>query len=119
MTHRHLLLGICFDKDIERQLLYRSINFIRSTFTSDNSLFKCSGNLAVRGSSSSVSNTIARLSNELSVDRQVLVNSGNLLFRGPVCERTGAIREFAIARHSASSEDREIIDDILRHLGIG
>ena len=75
--------------------------------------------LAVRGRSSSVSNTIARLSNELSVDRQVLVKSGNLLFRGPsVCKQTGAIREFAIARHSASSEDRGIIDDILRHLCI-
>ena len=117
LTHRHLLPGVCLDKDIEKQLLCRTINFIRSAITSNNSLFRLSGNLAVRGSSSAVSNTIARLSGEFHFDRHKLVVSTIGFVCDPsACDKTSAIREFAIAHHSASAEDRRHFQDILLFL---
>ena len=119
MTHCNLLNGITLDRDIEWQLLSRSITFIRSAVSSSNKLLLLCGNLVVQGSSSSVSNTMSKLSDTLSLDRQDIAFSSRCLLG---CDRstswrTGAIRDFAIARSFAVGDDLNNLNDIIVYLG--
>ena len=117
MTHCNLLPGICHDNDVEFQLLSRSLNFIRNAVISKNLILRRCGELALRGSSSHVSNTVGKLCDDLSVERHFTALPSNLGDAHPlVCWRTGAIRNFAMGRNSASTEDRAIIDQILCYL---
>ena len=86
-THTNLLSAICRDKDIDIQLLSRSINFIRNAVSSSNLLLKLCAGLVIQGSSSSVANTTAALSDNLTVDGNILCFSCfNLFDCGPsVC----------------------------------
>lgn len=116
-THCNLLPGICEDRGIEAQLLSRVLNFIRKSVVSCNSLLNCCSQLALRGSFSAVSNTVAKLADELSVSRDLLAWSPYRLFDGPSgSETAGAIRDFVIARHSSAGDDRAAFDDIINFL---
>ena len=117
-THTRLLAGICGDRSIDHQLLSRSVKFVRNASVSTNRLLSSCIRLALRGSGSSVSNTIAKICFDFGVDR-VWVSS----FAGPLPDtdpptdfHTNSIREFALALDGADGDDRQCIYDILYDL---
>lgn len=116
MSHRYLLPGICQDRDIEVQLLSRSLNFVRSTVDTSNELLHCCGQLALHGSFSAVSNTIAKIADDSLVPREWITSSCPLPQSSSLSVRSGAIRDFAMALQSADGEDKEFLSEIIRFL---
>ena len=114
-THRALFSGICRDRRIDHQLLSRSVKFVRNASVSTNRLLNAAMRLALRGSGSSVSNTVARVCYDFGVDR-AWVSS----FRGSLPgtdlssnHRANSAREFAIGYHFATGENRGDLHSIL------
>ena len=60
-THTRLLPGICSDRGIEHQLLSRVVKFVRNASISTNSLLNYAVRLALHGSGSNLSNTMAKI----------------------------------------------------------
>ena len=69
-THCELLHNICDDVRIDKQLYVRFIKFMNQLRTSDNTLTKLCYNMAINGSSSSISNSISHLSYIMNVSRE-------------------------------------------------
>lgn len=117
MTHCALLPGICMDRSIEHQMLSRSINFIKNSYSSENLLVKNAILCAMKGSNSAVSRTIAVICDKFNVNR---INIANGSFYIPYINWstsvTGAIRDFSQSVHAARGPDRQILNEILVHL---
>ena len=79
-THCHLLPAICQSHDFEAQLISRSLRFIRTAVHSPNSILRLCMQIAIRGSSSSVSNTISLIASKYHVSRRDLVLNANVHF---------------------------------------
>ena len=119
MTHCRFLPAICLDRDIKSQLLSRSLNFVRTAASSKNSLLNSCCAVALRGSASAVSNTICRLANDFCLTREWIGFSSEPL----PCDTThvtspeaAVIRDFAIAHHAASGEDKNFMHEIIYQL---
>ena len=114
-THTRLFPGICRDRSIDHQLLSRTVKFVRNASVSANHLVRLSMCHALRGSGSSVSNTIAKICFDFRVDRAWMSSvSGPLPGTDPAISTTAnSIREFAIGLHRAIGEDRELMYAIL------
>ena len=118
-THCYLLTSIICDDNVEWQLLSRTVNFIRAAGTSRNKLFFLSGRLAAGGSSSSVSNTMSKISDLLSCNRGDILDSTWKLSgrdRFSCSWKARAIRDFSIARFFASGDDLMNFNEIIIHL---
>ena len=114
-THNHLLPGICNDRDIEIQLLSRSIKFLKTALSSQNLVLRLCGKLAAAGSRSALSNTVSYICDKFNVSRPT-VTSGLTFPPVQIGREHGMIRDFAIAKHEARGEDRESLHQILIYL---
>ena len=114
-THCDLLPGICNDRDVETQLISRSVKFLKSALASENYLVSISSRLVLDGSRSALSNTVSYIADKYSIGRDVVVCDLSLP-RIPVGPVYGAIRDFAVARHGARGDERDHFDQVLAHL---
>ena len=119
-THCHLLPGVSNDRDIESQLLSRSLNFIRSSLKSNNRLLNICARLVLRSSGSTVSNTLSVMSQKTNVSRSQLCFSDILYFHPPQSMplHASTIRDFAIGCSRASYDDLKNYRDIIYELAV-
>ena len=86
-THCDLLSGICNDRDIETQLLSRSIKFLKTAMSSRNLVLSLCAKLVMRGSRSPLSNSISYIADKYNVDRHTVARGLTLPIDppSPVC----------------------------------
>ena len=114
-THCDLLPDICDDRDIEIQLLTRSVKFLKSASASRNLILSLCSKLVLDGSGSALSNTVSLIADKCKRSRKTI--TADILFpRVPADPVYGTIRDFAMAMHGARGNERENFNQILIHL---